>query len=286
MAQRQFPCPKCGATILVPDDYFKATIACAYCTTVVDRRTGALPGASPTAAAPTAVAPAAAPTQYPGSGQAPHTENPGGGGAWPQYAPPPIYTVPPAVQKKSHTKLIVGVVAGTLVLAVAGVLLLAAIPLLVSSGPTATGEWFHHASPDGGFRIDFPRQPQLSTGPVHSKLGSRTIHRARCIAFQMHFEASYFDLGKGPTWNYEFDYLAAAQAMASEGNGRVISQVPQQVSGRPGSAAIVSNGDGKQSTAVLVRNGNRVFIAICEGHQDEDREIVQRFLESFELVGS
>src|SRR5690606_12328430 len=108
---------------------------------------------------------------------------------------------------------------------------------------SATGEWFHHASPDGGFRVEFPREPRINSEPVPSRNGSLMMHRARCIAFQMHFEASYFDLGTGPTWTYEFDYEAAAKAIASKGNGRVISQVPHQVSGRSGSSAVLSNGD-------------------------------------------
>jgi hypothetical protein len=264
MAQREFPCPQCRAVILVPDDYFQAAIACAYCAAVVDRRTGR-------AINPVGANPYQAPV-YPGNAALP-----------PGVAPYQGYAAPQPVKRKS-TGWIIAIIVAAVVLPVVGVLALAAIPLFVKNENAAKEEWVKHVDHAGGFEVLFPRTPRKASEPIDTPLGSRTFHRARCIAYRMHFEASYFDLGSGHVSEYVYDYEDAAWAMADYANGEVVSQTPITISGHPATRALMSTSGELFNSVVIVRKGNRVFIATCEGHGKDDGSIAERFLHSFQLI--
>ncbi len=280
MAQRQFPCPKCGAVIMVPDHYFRAQIACAHCGTAVDRRTGAQPHAAmatnPYPAGqpfPQQRGPASpAPLAYPGYG--------------PQYPPqypmqyPPQYPPP----KSGKTGLVIGMVIGSVALLVVVVLALAAIPLITSGGVDDSGPWHHYRSDKGRFEIDFPQPPTENSQPMQMQHASATMYRATCSGFAINFEASYFDLGTGPTTDYEYDYAEGARAVANSAKGRIQSQKSKSVGSHEGSVAILDLPNDRRTTMFMVRVGNRVYLVAVENHLADKQAVADRFIDGFKLI--
>lgn len=288
MAQRQFPCPKCGAGIMVPDDYFRAQIGCAHCGTAVDRRTGALPGAAATANPypagqpfPQQRGPASpAPLVYPGYGPQYPPQYPA---QYPMQYPmqyPPQY--PP--RKSGSRGLVIGLVIGGVVLLVVVVLALAAIPLITSGGIDDSGPWHHYRSEKGRFEIDFPQPPTENSQPMQMQHASATMYRATCTGFAINFEASYFDLGTGPTTDYEYDYAEGARAVANSAKGRIQSQNSRSVGNHKGSVAIVDLPNDRRTTMFMVRVGNRVYVVAVENHLADKQDVADRFIDGFKLI--
>ncbi|MCA8913483.1 MAG: hypothetical protein KDB82_17460 [Planctomycetes bacterium] len=273
MVQRVLSCPSCGAQIDVPDNYFRATINCFHCGTPVKRISGTLFETEQAPAQPGRQYSAPPPSQqYPAPPQ--HYNMQG----YPGY-PPSQYTemLPP---RKSRTGLIVALV--VLVVLVGAVI---GIGVWASSlgGVDASGPWHHHVSEEGGFEADFPGEPKLSTKSISTPLGSRPMKRAQFMPLNSNFEVSYFDIDS-PGEQVEYDYGRGADAIAKEVGGRVTGNQPHKVDRYTGRVFNISIDNGRKTTALLLRRGDRVFVVICENHRISDQSAADRFINSFKLL--
>jgi hypothetical protein len=291
--ETRLTCPTCGANVRVATGDLRPSIPCRNCGTQVSQavappqpaaaRPASPPGNPPQAqSVPLPVGPAGFPPQaqpmpqppYPGVGQHPNAQP----GAYPFSYGPAGYPPP----KKSAPRIILLVV---LAVGVFAILVVAAIPLIVSkgSGVSATGSWHQHNSLAGGFRAEFPSAPREAARPMATPLGQRTMHRALLVKGMVHFEASYFDLGHGPTHEYYYDYDAAAMAIADMVKGKTVSQTPSYISGLEGTRVLIRLPSGNQSMCGIVRSGNRVHLIACENYPPSEAAMAARFVNSLSL---
>lgn len=282
MGQRILNCPSCNARVEVPDNYFRANIACFQCGTQLDRRTGEL-ASSGHAASPGMPAHQAQP-QYAPQQQAPqqYAQPAQYGAGYPQYGQPQQYA---AYQQTKSGKPVWMILLFILIpVGVVGILALAAIPLITSGGVTATGTWHKHSDPAGAYEIEFPKRPKEGSERITTGVGLRTYKNATCMAGLMYFEAAWYDMGPGSTDEYVFDYREAAQGMLEGTNGRIKSQKPYMVGKYKGSLVVMEEPGAILTTALMVRRTNRVHIIVVENHDSSDQAIVDRFIKSFKLT--
>ncbi len=304
MAQRTFPCTSCSAPIEVPDDYFRALIACPHCGLAHFRLTGkaALSGAAPSAASPLPGAASPTPT-YPSApypGQAPFAgpsgvpyPQPMGPQPYPRQGAPypapfpgqpfrPQFGGYAPLPQKSNKGLFIGLgIAGGVILMV---LVLAAIPLIAgSAGANSSEDWYQYTSTEGGFSAKFPKKPLEDSEVKQTGLGPRTMYRAMCVSGGVNYEVIYFDLGEGPEANFEFDANSGFAHAADGMKGRVVSTERITVCGVPAGKGVIENDNGYRGEMACLRVGNRVYIIACERALAFSTINFQVFLDTFSL---
>lgn len=314
MAQRVLKCPSCGAGVEVPDNYFRANIACFQCGAQLDRRTGGIAGsghAAPPgqvarpasqqqnrqaapgqrAAQPQQHARQGAPGQYSAQpqqyasqpGPAQYSSSPYGT-SYPQYGPPPQYGGYQQAKTGKPTWMIVLLILVPVV--VVGILALAAIPLITSGGisASAVNSWPEYRSAHGRYTIRMPIAPKESSKTEMTPLGPRVIYAADAHYKLRNFGVGYFDLGEGPVDDYTFDYRQAASGMASVYGGTIVEQGPAMVSGQSGHMARIQQKSKRFYTRVhILRYGNRIYFVLAEAYTDDQEEAVKAFMNTFRI---
>lgn len=297
MAQRSFPCPQCGTTILVPDDYFRAAISCAVCRTTVDRRTGArlhveaAAPANPQPAPYPAMQPPAYPPQSQYYAQGPAYPAPGAGPAYPypHGAQPPAYPVPGAPwQAQAPAKRGKGwIIAVVVVVVVVGAFVVGMGAIIASKGAKDTEDWIEYENKAGRYRCKFPVKPREASNSVdNAELGRLRGHEAACANGGVTYEASYMDLGDGPPENYEMRYAAAAREIAKMCKGTVEKMEPLTVSGIPGNVVHIDMGVSRAARYFMARVGNRVYTVGAHSFRPSESSRAEFFIDNWSLIAA
>lgn len=297
MAQRSFPCTSCGANIEVPDDYFKAQIACPACHARHHRLTGkaaALMGQAHAARAPQAQAPVAYPPQgpmpgamppgYPPQGPMPHRgplPRPGAvpyPGAYPQMFAP---MGPPPKSSNKGLWIGLGIAGGVLMLMFVAVIV--AIPLIAGASVDLddSSGWYEHTSEAGRYSVKFPGKPM-----EESKTLSNGVRSTEAVAIKggHAYIVTYFDLptvhGVESTWSAAKGFASVADVKKAS----VSSLQPVTFCGRDCTKAILENAQGYRAELISMRVRDRVYVLGCERLRGSAEINTRPFLDTFRLL--
>jgi hypothetical protein len=281
MPKFQFVCTKCGAPVLVPDEYFKVTIACESCGQIHDRFEARQltigkqlnePGQSSNATV--ALKQSLMPAPERGLSSIGY--------------PTPPFPLPSRPSPRFRRWAVPAAIFGCLVL----VVLLALLPLILAKtlppdtgGVAAPDEWIDFRSNPGGYSARFPSKPQLSEKAVKTPVGERKLQSAQCKFSNVNYEIAYLDAEPEPSplSTTRFNADAAFEAIAEGIGGRVTGGRRTEHQGAPAAWGEIKNNGGYLALVLLIPAINRIYLLSCERNVDGIELAFEAFRESFKI---
>lgn len=155
-------------------------------------------------------------------------------------------------------------------------------------------KWRAHASPEGGYRVDYPAAPRHD---IHEllKFKEKAADKVRLEGtllfpeFQTEaYEVIYFDLDPlTRTVRTDEEILTDAVQGLRGGHAmaEVLQETPVKVSGFPAKELVISYPEGVICVARVVIADTRMYVVVAGGHKGSaDNPRFRRFLDSFEVT--
>ncbi len=153
------------------------------------------------------------------------------------------------------------------------------------------GGTYEYRSPEGQFRVEFPRKPTLREEPVQMPRG-RTVEKIASLVDRSRTEryVSYIDLPAGPPRNQNARLDGACRKMATQSQLVIRSKMPIAINGHPGREISFEGQPGNPAGTITGRGriylvGARLYEVYILGPTGSvTPETIDGFLNSFTLL--